>query len=71
MALTSRAVAAGTREPLGQRRLVASSEETPVCSTIGATRDAAAPQPVTSSAVNGRPALGISALPGSVAKTVW
>jgi len=43
-----------------------SSEETPVCSVSGATRIPRATSAVTSSGVNGRPALAISALPGSM-----
>ena len=42
-----------------------------MCSTSGATSTPRAASAVISSGVNGRPALGISALPGSVAKTVW
>ena len=42
-----------------------------MCSTIGATPTPLATRRVMSSAVNGRPALGISALPGSVAYTFW
>jgi hypothetical protein len=38
---------------------------------IGATAIPALTNAVTSSVVNGRPALGISALPGSRANTVW
>ena len=40
-------------------------------STTGATPTPAVTSRVTSSFVNGRPALGISALPGSVENTVW
>ena len=40
-------------------------------SVIGATSTPWATSCVISSAVNGRPALGISALPGSSAYTVW
>ena len=42
-----------------------------MCSTTGATSTPPATRRVISSAVKGRPALGISALPGSTAKTVW
>ena len=42
-----------------------------MCKVSGATRTPRAASSVTSSAVNGRPALGISALPGSSEKTVW
>ena len=40
-------------------------------SVNGAISTPRATSAVISSAVNGRPALGISALPGSVANTVW
>ena len=42
-----------------------------MCSRTGATSTPADTSRVTSSALNGRPALGISALPGSRVKTVW
>ena len=48
-----------------------SSDDTPVCSTSGVTPTPFATSRVTTSGVNGRPALGISALPGSVAYTFW
>ncbi len=48
-----------------------SSDETPAWRTIGARRTPRATSSVTSRVVNGRPALGISALPGCVAKIVW
>ena len=54
-------------EVLGVGRLEASSEATPVCSTIGVTPTPLATSRVSTSGVNGRPALGISAEPGSVA----
>ena len=44
-----------------------SGDETPVCNVIGATSTPRATSAVISSGVNGRPALGISALPGVVA----
>ena len=44
-----------------------SSEATPVCSTIGVTPTPLATSRAMMSAVKGRPALGISLLPGSVA----
>jgi hypothetical protein len=50
---------------------LASSDDTPVCNTIGVTSTPLAIKRVTSSGVNGRPALGISALPGSRAYTFW
>ena len=65
------AVAAGTRKRSGYGGSPRSSDETPVCSTIGATLTPRSRERVEHAAVNGRPALGISALPGSVAKTVW
>ena len=52
---------------LRERSLVALGEDTPVCSVIGATSTPRAVSRVISSRVNGRPALGISALPGVVA----
>ena len=65
-ALTSRAVCVRDAVALGVRAARGSpGEETPVCSVMGATRTPPATSSVTSSAVNGRPALGISALPGS------
>ncbi len=42
-----------------------------MCSVIGATNTPRATSSVSSVAVNGRPALGISALPGSIAYTFW
>src|SRR6266540_3376723 len=68
---TSSAVAAGTsyRSAAGGSWL--SSDDTPVCNVIGAKSTPSATSLVTRPALNGRPALGISALPGSVAKTVW
>ena len=42
-----------------------------MCSVIGAIAIPLVTRSVTSSVVNGRPALGISALPGSRANTVW
>jgi hypothetical protein len=69
--VTSRAVAAGTRKRSGSGGSPRSWDETPVWSRTGATRIPRVTRLVTSSAVKGRPALGISALPGSFAKTVW
>ena len=68
---TSRAVSAGTRKRSGNGGSSRSGEETPACSTSGATRTPPVTSSVTSASVNGRPALGISALPPSRAKTVW
>ena len=59
--------AARAPDALGIRQLVDSSDATPVCSTSGATPTPLATSRVITSGVNGRPALGISALPGSVA----
>ena len=70
-ALTCAAVAAGTLKRSGYGRSPRSSELTPVCRTIGATRIPRVRRRASTSAVNGRPALGLSALPGSLAKIVW
>jgi hypothetical protein len=69
--LTSRAVASGTVYRSGSGGSPSSSEDTPVCSVIGAAATPRLTSSVTSSLVNGRPALGISALPGWRANTVW
>ena len=69
--LTSRAVGPGTRKRSGCGGSPASGDDTPVCSVIGATPMPRVTSSVTSASVNGRPALGISALPGSRANTVW
>ena len=42
-----------------------------MCSVIGANRMPRATSLTTSSALNGRAALGISALPSTAANTVW
>ena len=42
-----------------------------MCSVTGAIRMPRETSSATSAGVNGRPALGISALPGSRANTVW
>ena len=65
------AVDGATRYHSGYGCSFASSDETPVCSTSGVTPTPLATRRVTSSGVNGRPALGISALPGSRAYTFW
>src|SRR3954447_24115782 len=67
VASTRRAVASGTRNHSGPGRSPASSEETPQCSTIGATAIPRATSAVITRSLSGRPALGISALPGSIA----
>ena len=46
-------------------------DETPVCNDSGATAIPRVTRSVTIASVKGRPALGISALPGSRANTVW
>ena len=66
-AFTSLAVSRGTRKRSAYGRSRRSCEETPVWSVIGATRTPSATSRVISSGVNGRPALAISALPGSTA----
>ena len=71
VALTSRAVAAGTSNRSGCGGSPASCEDTPVCRVIGAKAIPRLIRSVTSSVLNGRPALGISALPGCRANTVW
>ena len=70
-ALTSAAVSAVTSNRSGCGASPASWDETPVWRRIGATRTPDRTSRVTSRLVNGRPALGISALPGSREKTVW
>ena len=58
-------------EALGIGSLAALGEDTPVWRSTGATSIPRATSSVIAVAVNGRPALGISALPGSTAKTFW
>ncbi len=65
------AVGVGTRYHSGYGCSLASSDDTPVCNTSGVTPTPFATRRVTSSGVKGRPALGISALPGSRAYTFW
>ena len=69
--LTRSAVGAGTENHSGCGASPASCDDTPVWSSTGATRTPEATSRVTSSEVNGRPALAISALPGTDANTVW
>ena len=69
--LTAAAVPAGTRTRSGYGCSPRSSEETPVCRTTVATAIPRASSRSSTRALNGRPALGISALPGSPAKMVW
>jgi hypothetical protein len=68
---TRSAVVRGTFTRSGYGSSSASREATPVCSTSGATSTPLATSRVMTSGVNGRPALGISALPGSVEYTFW
>ncbi len=68
---TCRAVASGTSYCSGNGGSWRSGEETPVCRVIGATEIPRATRRVISRSVNGRPALGISALPGAIAYTFW
>jgi hypothetical protein len=65
-ALTRSAVQTGTQTRSGYGSSSSPSEATPVCSTNGVTATPLATSRVMTSGVNGRPALGISALPGSV-----
>ena len=71
-AWTASAVAAGTLEALRVRGLAAlERRDTPQCRTTGATCTPRAFSASSTRRLNGRPALGISALPGSSAKIVW
>ena len=70
-ARTAASVPAGTRKRSGYGRSPRSSDETPVCSTTVATVMPRSSSISSTRSLNGRPALGISALPGSVAKIVW
>ena len=69
--LTASAVAAETLKRSGYGISPRSSEETPQCSVMSATRTPRAASASSTRRLNGRPALGISALPGSSAKIVW
>ena len=71
VAVASLAVASGTSYHSGCGASPASCEENPVCSVTGATPTPPATSRVITSWVNGRPAEGISALPGSVLNTDW
>src|SRR3954452_16137492 len=64
-------VCAGTRKYSAYGASWDSSDDTPVCNTTGAMPTPLATSRVMTSGVNGRPALGISALPGSLAYTFW
>ena len=68
---TSRAVVSVTLKRSGGGASPASNEETPACKSTGAKRTPRDTSSVTSRSVNGRAALGISALPGSHENTVW
>ena len=70
-ALTWRAVWSPTSSRSGCGPSPASCDDTPVWRVTGATEMPRATSRVISDAVNGRPAEGISALPGTVAKTDW
>ena len=69
--LTRRAVAGGTSYCSAYGSSPASSDETPQCKVIGANVTPRATRSVTTAGLNGRAALGISALPGWRPKTVW
>ena len=70
-ALTSRAVASDTSNRSGCGASPASCDDSPVCRVIGATATPRETSSVTRDRVNGRPAEGISALPGTVENTDW
>src|SRR5690606_704886 len=61
-AVTPSAVRGGTLNHSGMGGSCRSGEETPACSVMGRTEMPPRIRPVTTSGVNGRPALGISAL---------
>ena len=69
--LTAAAVAAGTRNRSGYGASPRSSDDTPVCRTTVATAIPRSSSRESTRSLNGLPALGISALPGSDAKIVW
>ncbi len=60
-----------TRKRSGYGGSPRSGEQTPVCRTIRATPTPRSRSTASARGVNGRPALGISALPGSAANIVW
>ena len=66
-----RAVGPGTSNGSGAGGSPASADDTPACSVSGTIPMPADTSAVTNSAVKGRAALGISALPGRRANTVW
>ena len=69
--LTSLAVTSGTANRSGSGGSCLSGLDTPACSTTGVTVIPLLISLTSSRAVMGRPALGISALPGQRAYTVW
>ena len=71
VAFTSRAVVSGTRNRSGSGGSPDSREDTPLCSSSGANWTPRVTRSVTSASEKGRPALAISALPGSRAKIGW
>ncbi len=71
VAFTASAVTAGTRKRSACGASPASCEDSPVCRVMGVTPTPLLISRVTRSVVNGRAADGISALPGSMPKTVW
>ena len=64
-------MAGGTSNGSGYGSSSASSDATPVCNVNGEISTPRAARSVTTAGVNGRLALGISALPGTRANTVW
>ena len=64
---TRRAVSSGTAKRSGSGGSARPGLETPACRTTGATVTPRAIRRTNRGAVNGRPALAISALPGTVA----
>src|SRR5262249_52687538 len=69
--LTRWAVPGGTANRSGAGGSPGSAEETPACSVMGAIATPELTSDATNSVLKGRAALAISALPGTVAKTVW
>src|SRR6185312_4420548 len=65
------AVCSGTSYHSGNGGSWLSGEDTPACRVIGAMVTPRATRRLSNSRVNGRPALGISALPGLIAYTFW
>ena len=69
--VTRRAVTSGTVYDSTGGASPASVEDTPVCRVTSATSTSRWASSASTCEVNGRPALGISALPGSRENTVW